>query len=286
MRFSGKCKIKILISINRAAGCCTVVTAARPAQKKLQDPRSKEQHYGLCEGLFHDYKVPIWSERWSQIIRVRKLIEKRTLAIGGNCITLIVGTVQSTNHAAACREQERLATLVVYKKQYRSCFSKGRSLKNIVVYKKWICTYKRGQSRRQMYWKEGTLMTQTSSQLERYPSYGVPAQCTIMKQPQEARQRTFLYSEALYDGKKLDDTLIHPNQVCSYGLLFWGNPFDPAHPLSSEANNTLHIPLRTAGCKLLVTTQVPTSVVLETSEHHSDDECLTGRGTPATSLCY
>ncbi len=76
-----------------------------------------------------------------------------------------------------------------------------------------------------------------------------------------------MFNEALYYGEKLDHTLINPNQVLSYGIPIWDNPFDPARPLSIEVNSDLHISLRTAGTKLLFTTRVPTAIELETCEH-------------------
>jgi hypothetical protein len=76
-----------------------------------------------------------------------------------------------------------------------------------------------------------------------------------------------VFNESLYYGDNLDHTLINPNQVRSYGIPFWDNPFDPNRPLSIEVDNNLHIPLRTAGTKLMFSSRVPTATELTTCEH-------------------
>ena len=81
--------------------------------------------------------------------------------------------------------------------------------------------------------------------------------------------RTYIlvFNEALYYGEKLDHTLINPNQVRSYGIPFWDNPFDPTRSLSIDVTDDLQIPMRTVGTKLLFTTRVPTVNELATCEH-------------------
>ena len=76
-----------------------------------------------------------------------------------------------------------------------------------------------------------------------------------------------VFNESLYYGEALDHTLINPNQVRSYGIPFWDNPFDPTRSLSIDVHDDLHIPLRTSGTKVLFTTRVPTSHELETCAH-------------------
>jgi hypothetical protein len=76
-----------------------------------------------------------------------------------------------------------------------------------------------------------------------------------------------VFNEALYYGEKLDHTLINPNQVRSYGIPFWDNPFDPTRSLSIDVNDDFHIPLRSVGTKLMFASRVPTTTELETCEH-------------------
>jgi hypothetical protein len=76
-----------------------------------------------------------------------------------------------------------------------------------------------------------------------------------------------VFHEALYYGTKLDHTLINPNQVRSYGIPFWDNPFDTTRSLSIDIHDDFHIPLRPVGTKLMFTSRVPTATELETCEH-------------------
>jgi hypothetical protein len=90
---------------------------------------------------------------------------------------------------------------------------------------------------------------------------------TAYDDPVSGMTYILVFNEALYYGDKLDHTLINPNQVRSYGIPFWDNPFDPARSLSIDVNDDFHIPLRTFGTKLLFTTRVPTPHELATCEH-------------------
>ena len=76
-----------------------------------------------------------------------------------------------------------------------------------------------------------------------------------------------VFNESLYYGEKLDHSLVNPNQLRSYGIPFWDNPFDPAHSLSIEVSSDLTIPLRSFGTKVAFRTRVPTSEELRTCEH-------------------
>ena len=76
-----------------------------------------------------------------------------------------------------------------------------------------------------------------------------------------------VFNESLYYGKKLDHTLINPNQLRAYGLPLWDNPFDPMHALSIEVNSTLRIPLQAHGTKISFRTRVPTNDELTSCEH-------------------
>jgi hypothetical protein len=76
-----------------------------------------------------------------------------------------------------------------------------------------------------------------------------------------------VFHEALYYGDKLDHTLINPNQVRSFGIPFWDNPFDPTRSLSIDVSDDFRIPLRTIGTKVAFTTRVPTANELEKNDH-------------------
>ena len=76
-----------------------------------------------------------------------------------------------------------------------------------------------------------------------------------------------VFNESLYYGDKLDHSLINPNQIRSYGLPLWDNPYDPDHDLSIEIHADLTIPLRAYGTKVGFTTRVPTSNELRDCQH-------------------
>jgi hypothetical protein len=76
-----------------------------------------------------------------------------------------------------------------------------------------------------------------------------------------------VFHEALYYGSRLDHSLINPNQVRSCGIPFWDNPYDPAHGLSIDVDDSLSIPLHPVGTKLQFRTRVPTKDELARCEH-------------------
>ena len=90
---------------------------------------------------------------------------------------------------------------------------------------------------------------------------------TAYDDPGSGRTYILVFHESLYYGDKLDHTLINPNQVRSYGIPFWDNPFDSERSLSIDVNDDLHIPLRTIGTKVAFRTRVPTAYELEKNDH-------------------
>jgi hypothetical protein len=90
---------------------------------------------------------------------------------------------------------------------------------------------------------------------------------TAYDDPVTGHTYILVFHESLYYGDKLDHTLINPNQVRSYGIPFWDNPFDSARSLSIDVNDDLQIPLRTIGTKVAFRTRVPTAYELENSDH-------------------
>ena len=57
-------------------------------------------------------------------------------------------------------------------------------------------------------------------------------------------------NEALCYGTKLDHSLINQNQVRSYGLTLWNNPFDKEKGLRIELNDSVDITMQTKGTKV------------------------------------
>ena len=76
-----------------------------------------------------------------------------------------------------------------------------------------------------------------------------------------------VFHESLFYGTKLDHSLLNPDQVRSYGIPFWDNPFDMDRSLSINVDNDLSIPMRSVGTKVLFRSRVPTSHELENCVH-------------------
>ena len=72
-----------------------------------------------------------------------------------------------------------------------------------------------------------------------------------------------LFHESLFYGKKLDHTLINPNQIRHYGIPTWDNPFDYERNLGIEVDNDLFILFQTKGTKIYFETRTPTLYELE-----------------------
>ena len=69
--------------------------------------------------------------------------------------------------------------------------------------------------------------------------------------------------EALWYGSHLNHSLINPNQIRSYGIPLWDNPFDRDHPLAMEPSPDVTIPFHTSGTKIYFTSRVPTTHELQ-----------------------
>ena len=70
-------------------------------------------------------------------------------------------------------------------------------------------------------------------------------------------------NQALWYGIKMDHSLINPNQLRSYGVPVWDNPFDPTRDIHIEANDLISIPLFQMGTKTLFNSRVPTDDELQ-----------------------
>ena len=67
-------------------------------------------------------------------------------------------------------------------------------------------------------------------------------------------------NEALHCGTNLDHSLVNPNQMQSFGIDHWDNPFDTSRPMSiGPVESDLIIPLATVGTKIQFVSGAPTS---------------------------
>ena len=74
-------------------------------------------------------------------------------------------------------------------------------------------------------------------------------------------------NEALYYGKKLDYSLINPDQLRCYETMVWDNPFDPYRDLCIKTGNGNTIDLTPDGTKIVFSSNVPTDEELRTLPH-------------------
>lgn len=76
-----------------------------------------------------------------------------------------------------------------------------------------------------------------------------------------------VFHESLFYGKKLNHTLINPNQVRMNGVDYWDNPFNTRKGLCIETSCGLHIPLRMRGTKISFDTHLPSKHKLNNCPH-------------------
>eukprot|EP00978_Attheya_sp_CCMP212_P032252 scaffold125014_cov51-Attheya_sp.AAC.1 len=60
-----------------------------------------------------------------------------------------------------------------------------------------------------------------------------------------------VFNESLFYGQALDHSLINPNQLRSYGVHCWDNPFDDERGLCIEIDD-IKIYMQTKGMKVLI----------------------------------
>ena len=96
------------------------------------------------------------------------------------------------------------------------------------------------------------------------PIKGVPIvnSATAWNEPVTQHTYILVINEALYYGTKLDHSLINPNQVRSYGINFWDNPFDKEKGLRIEIDYSVDITMQTKGTEVYFKTWLPTEVEL------------------------
>ena len=66
-----------------------------------------------------------------------------------------------------------------------------------------------------------------------------------------------MINEALYYETKLYQSLINPNQIRSYGVPFWDNPYDKERGLIIKVDDTENIQMNTLGKKIQFETRYP-----------------------------
>ena len=90
---------------------------------------------------------------------------------------------------------------------------------------------------------------------------------TAIDDPNTGMTYILVFNEALYYGDKLDHSLINPNQIRSYGIDLWDNPYDTDRDLSIVVNDELKIQMTTIGTKVLFGSRAPNEDELKTCQH-------------------
>ena len=65
----------------------------------------------------------------------------------------------------------------------------------------------------------------------------------------------------------MEHSLINPNQLRHHGIGFWDNPYDKTRGLQIDVDDSLTIPLKSQGTKLIFETTVPTRYELNNCEY-------------------
>ena len=101
------------------------------------------------------------------------------------------------------------------------------------------------------------------------PLYNVPivTGATTVTDSITGNSFIMVINEALYYGKKLDHSLINPNQLRFDETMVWDNPFDLCRDLCTETVDVNTIDLTPDGTKIGFSSHVPTGEELRTLPH-------------------
>ena len=75
-----------------------------------------------------------------------------------------------------------------------------------------------------------------------------------------------IFHESLTFGHEMDHSLINPNQVRSYGIPVWDNPYDPDKRMGIDAGD-FHVPFLSEGSTIFFESHYPTDFELENCPH-------------------
>jgi hypothetical protein len=76
-----------------------------------------------------------------------------------------------------------------------------------------------------------------------------------------------VFNQAIWMGDKMDNTLVNPNQLRSFGITVQDNPFDAAPTYVSAESDDFSFPLNCQGTILSAATRTPTDLELQTCTH-------------------
>ena len=90
---------------------------------------------------------------------------------------------------------------------------------------------------------------------------------TAWDDPVTGETYILVVNEALYYGTKLDHSLINPNQIRSFGIDLWDNPFDKLRGLQMHVGSSVVVEMKTKGTKVLFESRSPTQTELNECHH-------------------
>ena len=93
------------------------------------------------------------------------------------------------------------------------------------------------------------------------PLYNVPivSGATTVMESITGNSFIMVTNKAIYYGRKLDHSLINPNQLKCYETMVWDNPFDPYTNLCIKTDNGNTIDMTPHGTKIGFSSHVPTN---------------------------
>ena len=97
------------------------------------------------------------------------------------------------------------------------------------------------------------------------PIEGIPivTGATAWDDPVTGETYILVIHEALYYRKRLDHSLINPNQIRHYGIDFWDNPYDKTKGTKIDVDDGITVGLSVKGTKILFESRAPTDQELK-----------------------
>ena len=90
---------------------------------------------------------------------------------------------------------------------------------------------------------------------------------TVWTDKSDNRTCILIFNESLYYGKKLNYSLLNPNQIRNNGIDLWDNPFDKSRNIEIDIDCGPIIPMKCQGIKLSFTSRAPSNHKLSTYEY-------------------
>ena len=101
------------------------------------------------------------------------------------------------------------------------------------------------------------------------PMTNVPIVTGATAWTDKSDNRTYIliFNESLYYGKKLNHSLLNPNQIRHNGIDLWDNPFDKSRNVEIDIDRGPIIPMQYQGTQLSFTSRAPSDHELSACEH-------------------